>query len=476
MYNHSVSNIGARILSLGQLLRDQTLVIPHYQRPYTWTEKQVSPLLNDLWKIEKDQTLIMGSVILHKNVSNETEIVDGQQRLTTFAILGLLAGKEEDNKLLKMDFPHEISKQNIRANASYIQKFIDRKGNNQLPVSFENIFFIVIHAPELDDAFSFFDSQNTRGKKLEDYDILKAHHLRYIGDDRLAEHCAVRWEAMQKDTSVSMKLLLESILGRGRKWSRKEYDEVDIKKEFKSQRFRAKKADTYPVNRYQQPPVFGKWKYDPLRENGLDLIFRLTDAAYKINGLQVSGDGVGYLPFQVNQAIEGGELFFWYTQKYYRLYQEIFVMPNDDRSAYFGRLLATVSRFNYNSGSNYVYECFTGAILFYVDKFGYEQIDTIATYLFFSCYYLRFKQSTVQYASVFKYVRETFNPFSLIQKAGYPDYIINRCETFLEGKYREDEIHAKGIRSLISAKLFSDDPESVYRKYKTHLPAILPFN
>jgi len=468
--NHTKLKVG--IEDLDGLLNNTNLVIPYFQRPYTWTDKQVGPLLNDLFAADEEMPIIMGGIIFHVNKENKIEIVDGQQRLVTLSIIAQLTGHEFVGSLHSIKFSHQTSKQNIRLNTVFIKKFIDKKGCKQIVRSFANMRFISVYAPSLEEAFSFFDSQNTRGKRLEDYDILKAHHLRYIKDDLLAQDCAVKWEKIEKDKSIGMKLLIETLLARGRKWSRNEYREADVKKEFKSQRVVPVSASRYPINRYQQPPVFDSWKYDPLRKDSMEFIFRPTDATYKVGSIVVNGSEISYLPFQINQAIEGGELFFWYTQKYYQLYQEVVQGKETKRSDYFKALLAALKNFNYNAGSNYVYEIFTGALLFYVDKFGYEMIDKAATYLFFCCYYLRFSKTAVQYNSVYKYIREPsgFNPFSIMQKAGYPDYIFRRCDDFLEGKYNKESLQPGGIRSAIAYGLFYKDAEALFFNFKPMIP------
>ena len=40
----------------------------------------------------------------------------------------------------------------------------------------------------------------------------------------------------------------------------------------------------------------------------------------------------------------------------------------------------------------------------------------------------------MQYSSIYKYIREDFNPFSLIKEASYPDFIIDVCNEYIEGK------------------------------------------
>ncbi len=68
--------------------------IPIYQRPYQWAEKNCEKLLDDLFEdYEKDREsdYFCGSLVLVKsdpNSKTETyDIVDGQQRLSTFILL-----------------------------------------------------------------------------------------------------------------------------------------------------------------------------------------------------------------------------------------------------------------------------------------------------------------------------------------------------------------------------------------------------
>ncbi|EJC36163.1 hypothetical protein HPHPP28B_1431 [Helicobacter pylori Hp P-28b] len=68
--------------------------IPIYQRPYQWTEENCEKLLDDLFEdYEKDSEsdYFCGSLVLVKsdpNSKTETyDIVDGQQRLSTFILL-----------------------------------------------------------------------------------------------------------------------------------------------------------------------------------------------------------------------------------------------------------------------------------------------------------------------------------------------------------------------------------------------------
>jgi uncharacterized protein with ParB-like and HNH nuclease domain len=76
---------------------DYILMIPPYQRPYSWTINQVEDLIDDLLYAIDDATsynanmtpYFLGSVVLIKSSDEDTkyDVVDGQQRLTTLTIL-----------------------------------------------------------------------------------------------------------------------------------------------------------------------------------------------------------------------------------------------------------------------------------------------------------------------------------------------------------------------------------------------------
>lgn len=67
-------------------------VIPSYQRPYAWTTDQAGELISDLMdfyaKEGMDETYFLGSIVLIKEDGKPlSEVIDGQQRLTTLTIL-----------------------------------------------------------------------------------------------------------------------------------------------------------------------------------------------------------------------------------------------------------------------------------------------------------------------------------------------------------------------------------------------------
>jgi len=75
---------------------DYDLEIPPYQRPYSWSEEEAGDLFSDLYqevkgssrKVNEIDPYFLGSLVLIKEEGNpKSEVVDGQQRLTTLTIL-----------------------------------------------------------------------------------------------------------------------------------------------------------------------------------------------------------------------------------------------------------------------------------------------------------------------------------------------------------------------------------------------------
>ena len=72
--------------------------IPHYQRGYRWTEKEVEALLNDLLAFAKsdarEESYCLQPLVLQEMSNGQLRVVDGQQRLTTLAIIFQSLGVE----------------------------------------------------------------------------------------------------------------------------------------------------------------------------------------------------------------------------------------------------------------------------------------------------------------------------------------------------------------------------------------------
>lgn len=98
-----------KILVVGN---DTYYQIPIYQRPYQWGKEQCKELLNDLFENYEDHgedDYFCGSLVfIQSDKDNKTDIVDGQQRLSTFIllakVLATLYDKDKDLNKTSRDF------------------------------------------------------------------------------------------------------------------------------------------------------------------------------------------------------------------------------------------------------------------------------------------------------------------------------------------------------------------------------------
>jgi len=177
------------IKSVDFMLRLKTLKLPNYQRPYKWSVKNVSALLGDIeFAIKQADEYSkfkyrIGTIILHNNEADNTlNIVDGQQRLITLALIYKALGLASEVPILKRKIESKISHDNIKRNFLEIKSYLSNLDLNTkkryIKAMSSILQFVVVSTKELAEAFQLFDSQNTRGKSLYPHDLLKAFHLR----------------------------------------------------------------------------------------------------------------------------------------------------------------------------------------------------------------------------------------------------------------------------------------------------------
>jgi len=248
--------IKAEIMSIKKILGDDEKFyqIPDYQRPYSWDKENVSDLISDLfnaYKLSKDENYFCGSLVLVKNDKDKRfDIIDGQQRTTTFTILacvirdlffGDLNNKAKDyisqsiqdkyeenkrklrfltNEQYQLDFEEtvlknivfqdtktvekdkKLSKNRYLKNAHYIRDFLQEllKENQEIEINdfvvwlFENVVLTVITCPNEDSAIQIFNVLNDRGMPLSSTDILKASLMQKLSSDEDRRVFKRSWE------------------------------------------------------------------------------------------------------------------------------------------------------------------------------------------------------------------------------------------------------------------------------------------
>ena len=149
----------AKILKIDDVFK-LNLSIPDYQRPYKWTVKNVQQLVDDLLTHFRDSRVYrIGTIVLYKN-DGKSEIVDGQQRLTTLSLLLHKLGKK-DILFLDETVNHSVSKFNILENYKFINDY-------NFPERFKEYILktcemVRIELDDLDEASNFLTRKIQKG-------------------------------------------------------------------------------------------------------------------------------------------------------------------------------------------------------------------------------------------------------------------------------------------------------------------------
>ncbi|MDR3203823.1 MAG: DUF262 domain-containing HNH endonuclease family protein [Deltaproteobacteria bacterium] len=238
---------------------DYCYEIPPYQRPYAWTVEETSALFDDLidfYNQQKDDSYFLGSIVLIKEEGNpKSEVIDGQQRLTTLTILlaaiasnlsgdmrrdlesyilvpkrksqgiqsrPIISLRERDrnfflnyiqklnfDSLLKEDpanFDNE-SQINIQLNSRELLGKLKDNFNNDPDKLFDfgsflvqRCFLVTVSTPNQQSAFRVFSILNDRGLDLLPTDIIKADIIGRI-DCKERTEFTLKWEELEVQTS-----------------------------------------------------------------------------------------------------------------------------------------------------------------------------------------------------------------------------------------------------------------------------------
>ena len=414
------------------------LQLDHYQRPYVWDSLKVNQLLDDLHefkKSNKEQVYYLGTVLLHRHDEKQARfVIDGQQRLSTLAVLHhALHGSLPQG--IAFHYRSPISARNLRDTRRLIA---ERDPAKLDPSIFAQLRFTVITVEREDLAFTFFDTQNHRGVPLNATDLLKAYHLRAVsGTDKtdteaLQKICAERWESVQAvgpQRQVNQRqdfapILFNHFLWRARNWRGNNEivreDHERLLDTFQTGSIKAEHSDVIPLY--------------PGHHNQFASSLTLQGSGdYQLALLPVQvGGSPARLPFTLRQPIHRGVGFFLYAQKYAALLDELFYQDEggcrEELKAlrHFYQQVVSVNAY-------YLQELFKLALLMYVDRFGYQQLLTVAVGLELVLGGLRLEKSYIFQASPLKYLREApYNLLDVISSAYLPQEVMDFLQSEIE--------------------------------------------
>lgn len=262
-----------RLLTIEDLIKSCIYKIPVYQRPYSWGIEQINDMKSDLLSsFLSQQNLFAGTIYVKSTTRNfgcirEYEIIDGQQRITTFTLFllcmhGMLSdleiighshtfqiirnllwkedsfvkngyinliesGSIENSLLLRIFdvaftnerdfvkgiyyfFPENDIENQLLISLRAIHRFLKDSILNKLgPVQFEAFcgFFlnrVTLISIEVQTThkkvFSMFEAINSKGKQLEEIDLIKTFIFSELFEEDYSEYL-IKWGTLIKETN-----------------------------------------------------------------------------------------------------------------------------------------------------------------------------------------------------------------------------------------------------------------------------------
>jgi len=241
-------------------------LIPDYQRPYAWNEDQCQTLWDDIFLFsfpdnnyegfDENEEYFLGSIVTYKNDDSKSEVIDGQQRLTTLMLIlrafydkfsnmqdtnSILTrgriekciwktdtfgtadkntlkidsevatdnDKEEFLELLRTGVVKQSSKSQYVLNYRFFQKRID-DFLHEFPSFFPylparilgNCILLPIEAESQDTALRIFSTLNDRGLPLSDADIFKSQFYKFYSANGSKDEFIVEWKELEEVASA----------------------------------------------------------------------------------------------------------------------------------------------------------------------------------------------------------------------------------------------------------------------------------
>ncbi len=232
--------------------------IPIYQRPYQWTEENCEKLLDDLlssYECYEESDYFCGSLVLiaigkDSGTNAETyDVVDGQQRLSTFILLAKVLATLYNNEVLndktsrdflekslgdtdgekrkrltfntiglnaKDDFQDALdffdnshasknNKNNYLKNAVCLKNYLRKKEIENINAFIKWLYFKVVFikttCPNISMALRIFSVLNARGLPLHAIDVFKVELLKKLANKKDQEEFVSRWNALRQKCS-----------------------------------------------------------------------------------------------------------------------------------------------------------------------------------------------------------------------------------------------------------------------------------
>ena len=377
------------------------LNIPEYQRIYCWQESNVIQLLKDCCNLEKEYRL--GSIILQRKGKNY-DIIDGQQRLVTLSLILQTLG-DECSPLLSQKFINTEAIQYLRYNKWLVETFIKANATKLNADSLlQHLTFnvLILNNESRELAYTFFSNENSRGKALTDFDLLKAHHLRYVYEPPQARHLSKRWDS----------LLINGA-------NEANYEDRDYVRTLSMYIFRLR-----------------KWlNYDDWDESEKLKVKKEYEAALTIPEIPPFGEKFDYF-----EPIQGGPHFFAYVERFVSVYHSFIATPQ------------YIALHNNLVGDTHIWlrDVIEALLFAYYTKFGNDYLDDALILIARIISQKRYDMPRIRYSSVLEHAKEC-KIAMVIDRATSPTFCLAKMLSSIErlhGYKPEQDAKGKTIKRI----------------------------
>jgi uncharacterized protein with ParB-like and HNH nuclease domain len=242
--------------------KNTDFLIPDYQRPYAWEEKECETLWEDICQFafpddnyeafNGSEEYFLGPIVTFKNSNNKMEVIDGQQRLTTLMLLlrafydrfqnpkdsksiatvknierciwktdefdspdkdqlkidSEVASDEDKNEFLEILRTGIVKKEmhsKYAQNYRYFLQKITEFANSYCGYAYylptrimKNCILLPIEAESQDTALRIFSTLNDRGKPLSDADIFKSQLYKHYASTSRKDEFIQKWKVLEE--------------------------------------------------------------------------------------------------------------------------------------------------------------------------------------------------------------------------------------------------------------------------------------
>lgn len=391
------------------------LRIPEYQRPYVWKPDDILKFLEKLHKEYfslydelPSYCYYLGTLVFYQERgSSFIEIIDGQQRLTTVALL--LAFLRDANLSFPIRYSHPKSQKSIINNYDWMESNKEKLEN----IDFEKISVTIVITSNQDDAYRFFENQNTAGVRLNALQILKPLHLQAV-EPMLMDEYAKKWEEIDGDLSEVARYLLKARLWRS-------FNFREIPKDQGSEKYRDLLIS----------------EFGEKTSTGDNVAYTLSKISHGKNSIDINFSKNAYHVCQpLNKGVNAIEYFFYFVGLYKDFLKNYNVSSNN-----FYKWVCS-----YRDGTGLLIEFYQICLLIYLSIHGVKEFKSASFWLFRSTFELRFRHKVVKQDTIKNFIEKEKNIFDYIYASFSSGDLFHRLEQLEYKNVKIEDDTQKGVR------------------------------